>query len=86
MRLSIRKRSTLKPAERLKLPAGGQDCLVVRCTCMAQINDQDRKPDVNVPWRFWGYDYIAIIPLTEPAAPVFAAHVAETDAQLQAAS
>lgn len=82
MRLSIRKRSSLNAVERAKTEGfPGQDCLVVRCDCMAQINDQDRAPDAVVPWGFWAFDYIALIPLTTHAQPIFDQHVAEYDAR-----
>jgi len=61
MRLSIRRNSQL----------------VVWCECMAQINDQDRNPNARVDWHFWGFDYIAIIPIDQPAGPVFRQHVAD---------
>lgn len=54
--------------------------LVIYCTCMAQTNDQRRKPEVGVPWRFWGWDSIAEIDVTESAVEVFREHVREYDA------
>lgn len=66
---------------RMRLSIRKNRQLVVWCTCMAQINDQDRKPDAAVPWNFWAYDYLAVIPVTQPAGPVFRQHVAESDAQ-----
>lgn len=61
--------------------------LAVWCTCMAQTNDQLGHPGkagdtaAEVPWRFWAFDYIAVIPITQPAGPVFRQHVLEADAR-----
>lgn len=66
---------------RMKLSMRRNSLVAVWCTCMAQTNDQDRKPESRVDWRFWGFDYIAIIPVTQSAGAVFRAHVEDYDAR-----
>jgi hypothetical protein len=55
--------------------------LAVWCTCMAQTNDQTRDPAASVDQHFWGFDYLAVIPITQPAGPVFSQHVADFSRQ-----
>lgn len=55
--------------------------LAVWCECMAQINQQARDPEAKVDWKFWGWDYLAVIPIDQPAGPIFRKHVAEYDAR-----
>lgn len=76
---------TRRPPHRMRLSIRKNSRLVVWCECMAQINDQDRNPNARVDWRFWAFDYIAIIPITQPAAPVFRAHVQQYETQRKAA-
>lgn len=53
----------------------------VWCECQAQLNDQDRRPDAPVPWRFWGWDWLAEIDLVDDSAvDVWREHCAEVAA------
>jgi hypothetical protein len=75
------------PVHRMKLSVRRNSRLVVWCTCMAQVNDQVGHPSrpgdpaAPVPWRFWGFDYLAVIPINQPAGPVFRQHVLESTAK-----
>jgi hypothetical protein len=77
LRISARRRKALPDVVRRRLPPGGQDVAVLWCECMADTNDQRRNPLARVSLGFWGFDYIAVIPLSQPAGPVFAQHIAD---------